>query len=58
MSFDTEFFAFEATEVHEYLDKRGIPRIKEDPDGKFINEGKPCYILPLLDRLLMWKALG
>ena len=54
-----DIWAAESQEVHEYLDKHGIPRIKHSSDGQLVDEnGEPYYIIPLIDRVLMWKALG
>jgi len=59
MPSNIEFLASEAEEVHEYLDRRGIPRTQVDISGKLLDANRmPCYIMPLIDRVIMWKDLG
>jgi hypothetical protein len=56
MSFEHELAAAEAFELHEFLDSKGIPRTKNDPSGKLIDQNQmPCYMLPLIDRVLLFK---
>jgi hypothetical protein len=56
MSFEHELAAAEALELHEFLDSKGIPRTKNDPSGKLVDQNQmPCYMLPLIDRVLLFK---
>ncbi len=43
---DSNFYCGEAMELHEFLDEQKIPR--------FSGKGKDCYILPLIDRVLLF----
>ena len=46
------FYSGEAQEVHEYLDKLGIPWKSYALDGKLSDENGNYYTLPLIDRIL------
>jgi len=46
------FYSGEAQEIHEYLDKLGIPWKTYSKDGLLSDENGHYYLLPLIDRVL------
>jgi hypothetical protein len=55
-NFEQQLAIAEANELHEFLDMKGIPRTKVSKDGTLLNNNEPYYILPLVDRVLLFAG--